>query len=244
MGRSFFISDVHLGTNHSKSELVKEKRLLSFFDYVAQYGDRLFIVGDLFDFWFEYRTVIPKGYSRVLCALSQLRELGKEMHYITGNHDFWMRDYLSREYNIHIHVDALEYSLDGKRFYLFHGDGLARKDRGYRLLKKIFRCKINIFLYGLLHPDLGVPLAKWISSLSRSHTSGYGPPDDSDYLQEASRKFQEGFDYVIFGHLHFPKLEYFGQKVYVNLGDWIEHFTYAEYDGEELRLLEWKGFAG
>lgn len=240
MGNTFFISDVHLGTSHTRGEILKEKRLLAFFDHVAQYGERLFIVGDLFDFWFEYRTVIPKGYSRVLCALSQLRELGKEMHYIAGNHDFWMRDYLQKEFDIHIHFNPLDYTLYGKRFYICHGDGIAKDDRAYRVMKKIFRCKINIFLYGLLHPDIGVPLAKWVSSLSRAHSAGGGPPDDTDYIETAFRQFEAGFDYAVFGHLHAPKYQVFGQKVYVNLGDWIEHFSYAVFDGEEMKLLRWR----
>jgi UDP-2,3-diacylglucosamine hydrolase len=239
MQSTFFISDVHLGSSSAKKERIKEKRLISFLEYVAQNGERLFIVGDLFDFWFEYRSVIPKGYTGILCALSQLSDLGKEMHYIAGNHDFWMKDYLNKEFGIQIHFDELYYTINGKRFYLFHGDGIAKHDWGYRLLKRIFRNKFNIFLYSLVHPDLGIPLAKWVSSLSRQHTQPDGPPEDIDYIEKALEKFEEGCDYAIFGHLHYPKFQQFGQKVYVNLGDWIENFTYAEYDGTELKLLNW-----
>ncbi|MEJ2633664.1 MAG: UDP-2,3-diacylglucosamine diphosphatase [Calditrichia bacterium] len=241
MGSSFFISDVHLGTQHSRAERLKEKRLISFLDHVAQYGDRLFIVGDLFDFWFEYRSVIPRGYTKILCALSQLNELGKELHYIAGNHDFWMRDFLQTEFNIQMHFNDFEYTLGNERLYIFHGDGLAKNDWGYRLLKRIFRNKINIFLYSLIHPDIGIPLAKWVSSLSREHTQGDNPPNDKDYLERAIQKFEEGYDYVIFGHLHYPKVQHYGQKIYINLGDWIDHFTYAEHDGESLNLLTWRG---
>ncbi len=239
MASTFFISDAHLGTSNTKEDRKREKRLLSFLDYVAQYGERLFIVGDLFDFWFEYRTVIPRGYTRVLCALSHLRELGKEMHYITGNHDFWMRDFLKKELDIEIHRDEMVYTIDEKKFFIFHGDGIAKYDWGYRILKRIFRNKINIFLYSLLHPDLGVPLAKAVSSLSRGHTRNDAPPADHDYVQFALQKFEEGYDYAIFGHLHSPKYQAFGQKIYINLGDWIENFTYAEYDGENVKLLQW-----
>ena len=240
MASAFFISDVHLGSQSSKAEKVKEQKLLSFLEYVAEYGDQLFIVGDLFDFWFEYRTVIPRGYTRILCALSELRELGKEMHYIAGNHDFWMRDYLAKEFGIKIHFDDFEYTLYNKRFYLYHGDGIAKKDYGYRILKKIFRNRFNIFLYSLIHPDLGIPLAKWVSALSRSHTSSDAPPEDHDYVQAALQKFSEGFDFVIFGHLHYPNYQIYGEKVYINLGDWMKHFTYAEFDGEEISLNYWK----
>lgn len=240
MGYSYFFSDVHLGMRQAKAEKQKEDKLLKFLDHVAISGDRLFIVGDLFDFWFEYRTVVPRGYMRVLSALSQLRELGKELHYIAGNHDFWIRDFLTSEMDIEVHFDALEYTIAGKRFYIHHGDGIAKHDKGYRFLKKIFRNRFNIFLYSLLHPDLGIPLAKWVSNLSRNHTAPEGTPDDTDYREEAMRKFRQGYDYVIFGHLHYPILQMYGEKTYVNLGDWMEHFTYAVFDGTDLQLLKWK----
>ena len=240
MADTFFFSDVHLGMEPLRAEKQKEQKLLSFLDYVGTEAKRLFIVGDLFEFWFEYRTVIPRGYTRVISALYKLQELGLEMHYITGNHDFWMRDFLENELNINIHFDAMEYNLDGKRFYIHHGDGLAQNDVGYRILKRILRSKINIFLYGLLHPDVGIPFAKWISHLSRHHNPANKILDDSDYLKEALKKFQEGYDYVIFGHLHMPAMQVEGEKTYVNLGDWISHFTYATYDGQNLELQKWR----
>lgn len=241
MAVTYFFSDAHLGMRHTKSERQKERNLLAFLDHVATSADRLFIVGDLFDFWFEYRTVIPRGYMRVLGALGNLRELGKEIHYIAGNHDFWMRDFLSSELDITVHLDPTAFTIDEARFYIHHGDGLARHDRGYRLLKRVFRNRVNIFLYSLLHPDLGIPLAKWVSHLSRNHTAPAGPPDDSDYQREAQARFREGFDYVVFGHLHYPNLQCFGDKTMVNLGDWIEHFSYAVFDGRELQLKTWRG---
>ena len=244
MGWTYFISDVHLGMSNTKSERVKERKLLSFLEHVATTGDRLFIVGDLFDFWFEYRTVIPRGYTRVLCALNHLRELGKELHYIAGNHDFWMRDFLSREMGFRIHRDPLDCRIENKRFYINHGDGIARNDRGYRLLRRIFRNRVNIFLYSLIHPDLGIPFAKWISSLSREHTAQVGVPNDTDYLQLAIRKFQEGFDFVVMGHLHMPNYQIIGEKIYVNLGDWIDHYTYAVFDGHTLELRRWHDVVG
>ncbi len=240
MASTFFISDVHLGTPQIKLEKEKEKRLLAFLDYVSTYGERLVVVGDLFDFWFEYRTVIPRGYTSVLCALNQLKILGKELHYVAGNHDFWMRDYMAREIGFQLHMDPITLTIRGKRFYINHGDGVARRDKGYRLLKRIFRNKINIFLYSLIHPDLGIPFAKWISGLSREHTHHHGNVDDRDYMQLAEQKFREGYDYVVMGHLHVPNYQQIGHKVYVNLGDWIEHFTYAEFDGEHLHLRWWQ----
>jgi UDP-2,3-diacylglucosamine hydrolase len=240
MASTFFLSDAHLGSSPPIMERHKEEKLLSFFDHVSQNGERFFIVGDLFDFWFEYRSVVPKGYTRILCGLSRLNDLGMEMHYIAGNHDFWMGNYLTHEFGIKMHFDELDYTIQQKRFYILHGDGLAKDDTGYRLLKKIFRNRLNIFLYSLLHPDVGVPLARWVSSLSRRYTRQDLPPADDDYIKRALQKFEEGFDYTIFGHLHSPKYQQFGQKVYVNLGDWIENFSYAEFDGRNLKLLKWE----
>jgi UDP-2,3-diacylglucosamine hydrolase len=221
------------------AESERLKKLFSFLEYVAENGESLYIVGDLFDFWFEYKTVIPRGYMEILCHLNQLRQAGLELHYIAGNHDFWMRSFLSQEMKIAIHFDELTRIIHRKKFYIHHGDGLAEFDKGYRLLKRIFRNKMNIFLYSLIHPDLGIPLAKWISSLSRKHTEPQGEPDDSDYLKLAHQKFGEGFDYVIFGHLHSPRIKEFDGKVYLNLGDWIQHFSYAEFDGRSIKLCHW-----
>jgi UDP-2,3-diacylglucosamine hydrolase len=239
MPKSFFISDVHLTANHSELEKTKEKKLLSFLDYCAKYGERLIIVGDLFDFWFEYRTVIPRGFSRIFCALARLSDLQKDVHYITGNHDFWMRNYLTSEFQVHLHFDKFTPVIDQKKFYIFHGDGLAKNDYGYRILKKIFRNKINIFLYSLLHPDIGIPLAKRVSALSRKHTSKDGLPEDQDYFNKATDLFNEGYDIVVCGHLHSPKIKKVAQKTYLNLGDWIEHFTFAEYENGDLSLKTW-----
>jgi len=238
MANSYFISDAHLGAGDTTTERLKEDKLLSFFDHAAKTGERLFIVGDLFDFWFEYRNVIPRGYARILAGLSRMRESGLELHYIAGNHDFWMRDYFPKELGIPIHFDNLEYTINGKRFFLEHGDGIAKDDTGYRILKRIFRNRVNIFLYSLLHPDIGVPLAKWVSSLSRGHTSKK-EFDDDDYILRAREKFQQGFDYVLFAHLHHPILKTMGHNIYLNLGDWMKHFTYAVFDDTELRLEKW-----
>jgi len=239
MSRTFFFSDAHLGGSSIESETIKVEKLLGFLDHVSKKGERLFIVGDLFDVWFEYRTVIPKGYTRILCAILRLSDLGIEMHYITGNHDFWMRDYLNKEFGMIMHSDEVDFTTAEKRFYLFHGDGLAKDDVGYRMLKRVFRNKLSIFLYSWIHPDLAVPFAKWVSSFSRKHSDQETPPSDEQYIQRALEKFEEGFDYAIFGHLHSPRYRQYGEKVVINLGDWIEHFTYAEFDGENLSLLAW-----
>ncbi len=240
MGNTYFISDAHLGAGSPELERLKEEKLLQFFNHVSEKGERLFIVGDLFDFWFEYRSVLPRGHTRILCGLNRMQELGIDLHYVAGNHDFWMRDYLASEFGFHIHFDEVEWSCAGKRFYIFHGDGLAKDDTGYRFLKRVFRNRVNIFLFSILHPDVGIPFAKWISSLSRRHTSRDTPPLDDDYISRAVKKFDEGFDYAIFGHLHSPRYQELGKKVYINLGDWIENFSYAKFDKKNLHLLSWE----
>ncbi len=240
MAKTFFMSDAHIGTADEESESLKETKLLSFFKHIEKNGSQLVIVGDLFDFWFEYRTVIPKGYSRIICSLMGLKDAGVEMHYVAGNHDFWMRDFLMKELNIRVHFDELDYTIEKKRFYIFHGDGLAQDDHGYRFIKKVFRNRFNIMLYSLIHPDLAIPFGKWISSLSRKRSEQEEPPFDKDYLARAKQMFDVGYDYVIFGHLHSPKIQNFGDKVYINLGDWIKHFSYAAFDGKEVSLKYWE----
>jgi UDP-2,3-diacylglucosamine hydrolase len=239
MGKTFFFSDVHLGTNDKAAEKIKEQKLLSFLEYVEKAGERLYIMGDLFDFWFEYRTVIPRGYMRVLSALARLQEKGIELHYVAGNHDFWVRDFLTVEMGIQMHFDPIEQEIEGSRFFLHHGDGVAKFDKGYRLMKRVFRYPPNIFLYSLLHPDIGIPLAKWVANLSRNHQK-HREIDDSDYRELAAQKFAEGCKYVIFGHLHHPIRDEFSGGVYLNLGDWMRHFTYAVFDGKSLQLCHWE----
>lgn len=239
MKNTYFISDAHIGTPEKELEALKEQKLLSFLEHVGENGQRLFIVGDLFDFWFEYKTVIPRGYTSILYSLWRLKNIGVELHYLAGNHDFWMQDYLPKELGIRLHFDELDYTINGKRFYILHGDGLARNDRGYRMMKRIFRNRTNIFLYSLLHPNVGIPLAKWVSSLSRQHNRKVLPQSDDEYIKLAQQKFDEGYDYTIFGHLHSPRYEQFSGKIYINLGDWIRHFSYAVYDGNEIKLLNW-----
>lgn len=238
MGKTFFFSDVHLGTSDAAAEAHKQRQLLAFLKHVSENGERLFIMGDLFDFWFEYRTVIPRGYMAVLGALSQLKENGIDLHYVAGNHDFWVRDFLTDEMGFNMHFDPIEYEIAGKRFFLHHGDGVAKFDKGYRLMKRVFRYPPNIFLYSLLHPDIGIPLAKWVANLSRNHQKDR-EVDDRDYRELALEKFREGCDYAIFGHLHQPILAELDGGVYMNLGDWMRHFTYAVFDEQSLKLHYW-----
>ncbi len=240
MGKVYFISDAHLGLGSRDEERAKEDRLLRFLARVESDGSHLFIVGDLFDAWIEYRTVVPKGFHRLLAKLDELVGRGIEVHYLAGNHDFWMRDFFERELGIIVHREAFHMTVNGKRIFLHHGDGLSRNDAGYRLLRLILRNRLSIWLYSWLHPDIGIALARSSSKTSRTYTVGkqYGTTDGM--AEFAEKKLREGFDIVVMGHRHKPARREFGGGTYVNLGDWIANNTYAELDGDRIELKEWK----
>ncbi len=241
MGSAFFISDAHLGLGTRDDERAKEERLVAFLR-AAQNGARsLFILGDLFDAWFEYRTVIPKGHHRLFTALEDLRRNGTDIHYLAGNHDFWMRDFFSEYLGITIHRDPFPTVIDGKKVLLHHGDGLALNDRGYAILKPILRNPVSIWLYTWLHPDLGIPLARGSSKSSRNYTSTKKYGEEDGMRQYAAARIGEGFDFVVMGHRHVPRAEQIGAGLYVNLGDWITHNTYAELTNGVMTLKSWNG---
>jgi UDP-2,3-diacylglucosamine hydrolase len=240
MTRVFFISDAHLGLESIEKEKEKERKLVGFLRHVQQHGTHLFIVGDLFDAWFEYRTVIPKGFHRLLTSLEDLTQQGIETHYLAGNHDYWMGNYFWEYLGVHIHFEPFSMTLDGKRFYLHHGDGLMKNDAGYRILKKILRNPFNIWLYSLLHPDIGIGLARLSSRKSRHYTTQKNFGRGDDMLEFAAKKIENGSDYVIMGHRHQPVAASIGKGMYVNLGDWISSFTYAEFSSGRLELKTWK----
>jgi UDP-2,3-diacylglucosamine hydrolase len=238
--KAYFVSDAHLGVGKKEVEREKERELIRFLDLVQSDGKQLFILGDLFDFWFEYRTVIPKGYHRLLAKLSEVVEKGIEVSYLAGNHDFWIGKFFKDEIGMDVHAEPFSVTIGNARFFFHHGDGLADKDLGYRILKKVLRNRLNIWLYSLLHPDIGIKLARFSSRKSRGYTSqkDYGEVDGM--IAFASRKIGEGYQYVIMGHNHKPVLERIEDGYYVNLGDWISHYTYGIYDGNKFELLQWK----
>lgn len=232
-----FISDVHLGAGDPDRDRERESILVRFLRDRLGPGDRLFIVGDLFDFWFEYRTVIPKTFIHVLSCLRELTGSGVRIDYVAGNHDFWVGDFFRKELGLHFHSDPVRENIGGKEFYIIHGDGLMKNDTGYRFLKKVFRNSLDIFLYRWLHPDIGIPLAKRLSGSSRKHTSSRDFGGNEEYVAFAREKFAEGVDHVIMGHTHDPFVQRFEiTRSLVNLGDWLEHFTYARFFNGELTL--------
>jgi UDP-2,3-diacylglucosamine hydrolase len=241
---AYFISDVHLGLGPKEQEKAKEDQLLRFLRSILPSAETLIVVGDLFDFWFEYTTVIPKGFHRTLAALQEFTDRSIPVHYVAGNHDFWMGDFFETELGIQVHPDPVTLPLQGKKVYLHHGDGLAQKDLGYRLIKPVLRNRFAISLYRWLHPDLGVRLARGSSRTSREYTSNKDYGEQEGMIAFATQKIREGNDIVVMGHRHRPlRLDLEG-GVYINLGDWIAHRTYAELHNGTVSLRTWDGQQG
>ncbi len=239
MKKFYFISDAHLGLGPRDVEKAKETRLIEFLRGIRADAAELFIVGDLFDAWFEYRTVIPKGYHRLFSALEELTQQGVVVHYLVGNHDFWIRDYFRDELGMKTYRDAFTINACGKKIFIHHGDGVANNDTGYKILKKVLRNPLSVWLYTWVHPDIGVSLARSSSKKSRHYTSQkeYGEEDGMQTF--ARKKIEEGYDIVIMGHRHRPLLKELGRGTYINLGDWITHFTYAELSDSGIALKQW-----
>ena len=240
MKYTYFISDVHIPAKRDETENRRLLIFLRFLDGIRETAKCVFIVGDLFDFWFEYNYVIPKDYFIVLHHLAKLKEGGVEIHYLAGNHDFWLGNFLTKELGIGTYMDSWTGTIDGKKFFLFHGDGVAKRDRGYRIIKRIFRSRLNMRLYRLLHPDFGIPFAHIVSGTSRKYSEKINLKDADDYLAFARKQFEQGYDFVLMGHRHTPLRHEENGKVYINLGDWLDKFTYARFDGANLELLTYR----
>lgn len=239
MGVTYFFSDAHLGFGSKQEERKKESAVLSFLSAIASDANRIVIVGDLFDAWFEYRTVIPKGHHRILAKLDELVQQGIEIHYLAGNHDFWMRDYFETEIGMRTHRDSFEPVIDGKHYFIHHGDGLTDDNPGYAFIKRVMRHPFSVWLYTWVHPDLGIPLARGSSRTSRQHTTEAHSREADGMARAAADKLSNGYDVVIFGHQHSPSITRTGNGIYINLGDWITHNTYAESRDGEITLKTW-----
>ena len=238
----YFLSDFHLGVPDQASSLEREKRIVAFLDQIKDNAAMIFVVGDLFDFWFEYRTVVPKGYVRILGKLAELTDNQIPVHFFVGNHDMWMSGYFEKELNIPVYYESKTYEFNGKKILVGHGDGLGPGDYGYKFIKKIFRNPICQFLFGLLPPFFGISLANFFSKRSRTITGTTDEKflgEDKEWLvQYAKDKLKENhFDYFIFGHRHLP-IDFLLKEDsrYINLGDWIKYNSYAEFDGATIQL--------
>ncbi|MCD4746150.1 MAG: UDP-2,3-diacylglucosamine diphosphatase [Bacteroidales bacterium] len=247
----YFVSDCHFGIPDYKTSLKREKLFIQWLDEIKADAREIYFMGDLFDFWFEYKTVIPKGYTRLFGKLTEIIDSGIPVHLFRGNHDIWAFDYLRKELNINIHRKPLIKDFNNKRFFLAHGDGLGKGDKGYKFLKKIFESQLNQWLFKWIHPDIGTRIALYWSKRSRyaninkvEKTNGMekGIKRLSNYCKEILIK-EKHIDYFIMGHIHLPVITNITEKSkYISLGDWLTNFSYAVFDGNNVELKFYKKY--
>lgn len=238
----YFLSDFHLGAPDHATSLVRERKLVAFLDEIQKDAAVIFIVGDMFDFWYEYRRVVPRGFVRILGKLAAITDSGIPVHFFVGNHDMWMKDYLQKELNIPVYFEPKTFLFNDRKFYIGHGDGLGPGDHGYKFIKKVFRNPVCQWLFGILPPQIGIGLADYFSRKSRQSTGNHEEVflgEDGEWLVTHSREQlqKEHFDYFIFGHRHLPiDMKLNPKSTYINLGDWITYYTYAVFDGQQVSL--------
>jgi len=233
----FFLSDVHLGATVPGFEQ-RQDHLLAFLRSITPQASHLFLVGDIFDFWIEYRKLIRADYFQLLFQLKQMTQAGVEVHYLAGNHDFALGPFLRTQIGCTIHPSPVTRELQGHRVHIIHGDGLLKRDIGYPILKALLRNRFNQFLYKLIHPSLGIFLAEHCSHASRLvNRSLLQNLIRTSYRKAARLLFKQGTDIVIMGHTHFAELVTGDGKTYCNTGEWLRTFSYARMDKGTLHLL-------
>jgi UDP-2,3-diacylglucosamine hydrolase len=237
----YFASDFHLGTGTYASSRDREDRLVRWLDFIKADAAEVFLMGDVFDFWFEYKTVVPKGYIRFLGKLAELADSGIKLWFFKGNHDMWMFDYFERELGATIISDELEIERNGKKFYLHHGDGLGPGDTFYKFLKGFFRSKLCQWLFARIHPNLGVGVANYWSAHSRivNDKKEDSKPGQQEWLVVFCRELLQThfYDYLVFGHRHLPlDIQLNDKSRYINLGEWVNASSYGVFDGETVGL--------
>ena len=242
----YFASDFHLGAPTYEKSLEREKQIVAWLNYIQPTAKEIFLVGDIFDFWFEYKHAIPKGFIRLQGKIAELTDSGIPVHFFTGNHDMWIFDYIPKELGVQLHKKPVNRVFGNKKFYIGHGDGLGPGDYAYKILKKVFSNKLCQWSFARLHPNFGIWLANLSSKKSRAKTGN----DDSlflgvenEWLASYSKDIlkSEHFDYFIYGHRHLPlNINLTEKSTYINLGDWLNYFTFLEFDGNEATLKTWK----
>lgn len=235
----YFASDFHLGIPDRSSSLERERKIIRWLTSISEDAAGIFLVGDIFDFWFEYKYTIPKGFTRFLGKLAELTDRGIPVIIFTGNHDMWMFEYLPSELNLLLHRSSIVYNVEGKKVLIGHGDGLGPGDYAYKFYKRIFNNAVFQKLFEWLHPNIGMAIASFWSRKSRSRDNEQNLNSEAGWLIDHCKKIEEKdhHDYYIFGHRHLAaKVEIADTSTYFNLGDWLDHCTYAEYSGGEISL--------
>lgn len=243
----YFASDFHLGAPNQEKSLEREKLIVKWLDEVSKDAKEIYLVGDIFDFWFEYKHAIPKGFVRLQGKIAELTDSGIPIHVFTGNHDMWIFDYLPKELGITLHRDSIVREFDGKKFLIGHGDGLGPGDKGYKFIKKVFASKLCQWLFARIHPNLGIGIANYWSSKSRKVNAEYDEQfhgEENEWLVIFCKEYlqkNDPVDYFIFGHRHLPLEIKVGEKsTYFNLGEWIKYNSYGVFDGEKMELKTYK----
>ncbi len=243
----YFASDFHLGAPNAEESLKREKRIVKWLDEIKVDAKEIYLVGDIFDFWFEYKTVIPRGFVRLQGKIAELTDSGIPIHVFTGNHDMWIFDYLPTELGVTLYRDNIVRDYNGKKFLIGHGDGLGPGDYKYKMLKGFFGSKLCQWLFARVHPNFGIGIANAWSRKSRKTNISY---DEVFHGEEKEQliiycneyiKNDPSIDYFVFGHRHLPLEINIGEKAkYINLGEWIKYNSYAVFDGEKLEMKEYK----
>jgi UDP-2,3-diacylglucosamine hydrolase len=245
----FFASDFHLGAPDYESSLAREKKIIRWLDQIKEEAEEIYLLGDVFDFWFEYKHAIPKGFVRLQGKIAELTDSGIPIYWFIGNHDMWIFDYIPKELGVTIIRTEIEKQYGNKSFFIGHGDGLGPGDRGYKFIKKVFRNKVCQWLFARLHPNFGIGLANLSSRKSRASTGSndaiFHGEEKEMLIQYCKSKLEtKHYDYFIFGHRHLPiAFELENKSTYINIGDWIKYFTYGVFDGEKFELLSFEGEA-
>lgn len=242
---TYFASDFHLGIPNREESLVREKEIVAWLRHVSRNAKTIYLLGDIFDFWFEYRFAVSKGFTRLLGCLSELTDQGIEIHFFTGNHDMWTFGYLEKEIGLKVHYKPVVHEIDGKLFFIGHGDGLGPDDTGYKLMKWVFSASFFQWLYGRFHPNFSFGLASFFSSRSRkanSYRKDVFLGVDKEFLILFIKKYLKNnhADFFVFGHRHITIHLPVEGSVYINVGEWINKQTYAVFDGNEVKILEWR----
>ena len=237
----YFLSDAHLGLPPREKSLEREKILTRWMDEIRLDAHSIYFLGDIFDYWFEYRKVVPRGFTRVLGKIAEITDSGIPVYFFTGNHDVWIYDYLPSETGIQVFRKPIKLNINGKKFFLAHGDGLGKYEKGYKVIKKIFTSPVLQWLFARIHPNASTTFAHWWSKHSRLSKEEFLPflGENKEVQVLFSREMlkKEHFDFFVYGHRHLPlSFPLAENSELICLGDWFINFTYAVFDGINIEL--------